>query len=476
MTSESNSIPLALKALVAGNCQEAATVLATIDHFNSETVDNLFIKGDRYYHQAKYPESIVIFEQLYRVTDPDNFRYFDIQRALIKAYQQDSQNEKAIALCQQLIASDIESNRIWGERFLLNLAPNLAQELITRSTTVEAIAAPEIIDDVGIKLQTLAKFKQYCQDNLLTHLKQYERKRKQALLTIIISGIMVFWVTWLILKLLFSVIGVVVYSFLLPFISIGWIYFCRSCVQVYGLNFKRNIIENIVKFIDPRLQYANQLFLEDKRQTIIAFTQSQLFRNNHQEPDSLEQEDCVYGKIGNTNIFFAEILAEKLKANYNDISGLTVEENRNRQRIFRGLFFEAKFAKNFKGRAFVLPNDLKSKAPLINSWRGELVKLEDPEFNRIFRVYGDNQIETRYILSTNLIDRLVNFHQKAKRKVYISFIQGFVYIAIRYDRDLFEPKLWQSMLSFAPLKEYYQNLQLMIGIVEDLKLNRRIWQ
>lgn len=475
MTSKTNVVTLALETLAAGNGQEAAAILATIDNLSSELVDNLFIKGDRYFNQEKYAESIVIFEHLYRVTEPTYFRFFDIQRALIKAYQHNSENEKAIALCQQVIASEIESNRIWGEKFLLNIAPELAEKLITRSTTFEEISKPKIVDDVEIKFQTLAKFKQYCQDNLLTHLKHYERKRKQALLTIIVSGILAFWGTWLLFKLLFSAIGVVVYSFLLPFISIGWIYFCRSCVQVYGLNFKRNIIENIVKFIDPRLEYANQLFLEDKRQTIIAFTQSQLFRSNLQEPDSFEQEDCVYGKIGNTNIFFAEISAERVKANYNDISGLTVEENRNRQRIFRGLFFEAKFAKNFKGRAFVLPKDLKSKATLINNWRGELVKLEDPEFNRIFRVYGDNQIETRYILSTNLINRLVNFHQKAKRKVYISFIQGFVYIAIRYDRDLFEPKLWQSMLSFAPLKEYYENLQLMIGIVEDLKLNRRIW-
>jgi tetratricopeptide (TPR) repeat protein len=49
------------------------------------------------------------------------------------------------------------------------------------------------------------------------------------------------------------------------------------------------------------------------------------------------------------------------------------------------------------------------------------------------------------------------------------------YIAIAYDYNLFEPKLFESMLSFKPLKEYFENFQLMIGVVEDLKLNRSIW-
>lgn len=475
MSSKSDLIQLALDALEQGDNQKAIAIFTSIDRFTPEIVNKLYIKGDRYLYQDKYAESIIIFEQLYRGSDPNYSRYFDIQRGLVKAYQQNQQIDKAIALCQQVAVSDIEAIRIWGERFLLNLAPDLAQEVMARSSNTEELPPPqENILDVGIKFKTLSEFKQYCQDNLLSHLKQFERKRKQTLATIVISGIICLFGTWLISKILIPFASTVLYISLLPVVISGWIYFCYGCIQVYGLNFKRNIIENIVKFIDHRLEYANELFLEDKRQTIVAFTHSQLFRDNSNEPDSLEQEDCVYGKIGNTNIFFAEILVENVKASYSDISGL--EEKHRRNKIFRGLFFEAKFAKNFNGRAFVLPNDLKSKAPLINNWRGELIKLEDPEFNRIFRVYGDNQIETRYILSTNLINRLVNFHQKAKRKVYISFIEGYIYIAIRYYRDLFEPKLLHNMLSFTPLKEYYENLQLMIGVVEDLKLNRRIWK
>ncbi len=474
MSSKSDSINLALDALERGNNQKAIEILVAIDHFESEEIDKLFIKGDRLFHQDKYAASVIIFEQLYRSVDRNYIRYFDLQRGLVKAYQKNQQTDKAIALCRELADSNVETIKIWGERFLLALAPDLFAEIITSSLNTETVKLTENVPNVEIKFKTLAQFKQYCQDNLLDYLKKFEHQRKQTLITLLISGIICFYGTWLLFKLLIPWSNTILYLSFLPIIFIGWIYFCRSCIQVYSLNFKRNIIENIVKFIDPRLEYANSLFLEDKRQTIVAFTQSQLFRNNHREPDSLEQEDCVYGKIGNTNIFFAEILVEDVKANYSNLSGL--EEKYYSNRIFKGLFFTAKFAKNFKGRVFVLPNDLKSKAPLINHWRGELVKLEDPEFNRIFSVYGDQQIESRYILSTNLMNRLIDFHHKAKRKIYISFIEGYIYVAIKYNRNLFEAKLWQSMLSFAPLREYYENLQLAINIVEDFKLNRRIWK
>jgi hypothetical protein len=253
------------------------------------------------------------------------------------------------------------------------------------------------------------------------------------------------------------------------------IIFCRGCIHNYKIGFKGNIIEKIVDFIGDRdqLHYAAHLLLENKRQTILALTRSQILNDELQEPDYLEQEDCVYGTIGNTNIFFAEILAEKRQGGHLD--EFARETYSSKSVLFQGLFFEAKFAKNFVSRTFVMPNDFKGRIAPLHSWRGDLIKLEDPEFERMFRVYGDSQIESRYILSTNLMARLVKFNQKAGRKVYLSFVDGFLYIAIPYRHNLFEPRLFKSMISFTPLKEYFQDLQLMIGIVEDLNLNRRIW-
>ncbi|MEH2227951.1 hypothetical protein [Nostoc sp.] len=39
---------------------------------------------------------------------------------------------------------------------------------------------------------------------------------------------------------------------------------------------------------------------------------------------------------------------------------------------------------------------------------------------------------------------------------------------------MFDPNLYKSMLRFAPLREYFETLNLMLGIVEGLNLDRRI--
>nr|HDN00938.1 DUF3137 domain-containing protein [Deltaproteobacteria bacterium] len=44
-----------------------------------------------------------------------------------------------------------------------------------------------------------------------------------------------------------------------------------------------------------------------------------------------------------------------------------------------------------------------------------------------------------------------------------------------YDRPLFEPGIFKSMLDFSEIKKYFEDLQVAIGIVEDLNLNTRIW-
>ncbi len=106
---------------------------------------------------------------------------------------------------------------------------------------------------------------------------------------------------------------------------------------------------------------------------------------------------------------------------------------------------------------------------------GQLIKLEDPEFERLFVVYGDDQIQARYILSTSLMERIMQFKAKSQRPIYLSFVGSKVFVAVSYTKNLFEPKIFSTLLDFGPIRQYYEDLQLAVGIVEDLNLNTRIW-
>ena len=74
------------------------------------------------------------------------------------------------------------------------------------------------------------------------------------------------------------------------------------------------------------------------------------------------------------------------------------------------------------------------------------------------------------------MEKIVNFRKKTNRNIYISFVYDMIYIAIEepVENNIFEPNLFTNMLSFAPLTEYCETLNLMLGIVEDLNLDRRI--
>jgi len=233
----------------------------------------------------------------------------------------------------------------------------------------------------------------------------------------------------------------------------------------YVTGFKMVVIEKIVHFIEEDLSYSQYGCIPKS-----LFLLSKIFST---KPNRYKGDDLVTGKVGATQIEFSEILAE-----HESGSG----KNRRKYTIFKGLFFMGDFNKHFLSKTVVLPDTAESllgklgqSLQSLNVFRGELVKLEDPEFERHFVVYSNNQIEARYILSMSLMKRIVDFKEKTGRKIYMSFVGTKVFVAVPYGRELFEPRIFKTLLDFGPIKQYYEDLELAIGIVEDLNLNTRIW-
>jgi hypothetical protein len=142
--------------------------------------------------------------------------------------------------------------------------------------------------------------------------------------------------------------------------------------------------------------------------------------------------------------------------------------------IFKGIFFRAQFNKTLPKRVTIVPKSWQSKVTHARDW-GKVVKLEDPAFAQQFLVYSDDQVAARYALSTTLMERLVTFARKANRPLYISIVDDRIYIGLKSDREALEPSLFYPMTNFTPIRDYFETLQLLLGIVDDLNLNQRIW-
>jgi hypothetical protein len=195
-------------------------------------------------------------------------------------------------------------------------------------------------------------------------------------------------------------------------------------------------------------------------------------------PDRYSGDDSISGNIGQTRIHCSEVHAE-YKTESTDSKG---HHHTHWHTIFKGLFFVADFNKNFTGSTVVLPEvipsflgELGAVAQSWNIMRGELIRMEDPEFERMFVVYGNDQIEARYILTPGLMRRIMKFKNKSSRQIYLSFVESKIYIALSYSQPLFEPAISKTLLDFGALAPYFEDLELAAGIVDDLNLNTRIW-
>jgi hypothetical protein len=323
-------------------------------------------------------------------------------------------------------------------------------------------------------MKTLREFESFFYNELLDKLSELEKERKRIR----------FWVSLFILLSILAAITVIgfygrsgkfVASMVFMFILvIGvclfsiWTLFSKGVSRNFVYRFKRMIIESIIHFIEPELVYNPKSHV-----TWLDFQRSDLFR---ERIDRYTGEDLVYGRYGETELRFSEIKAEK-KLNISE-----QKKDDRWQTIFQGTFLIADFHKDFYGRTVILP-DFAEKifgpaGQFFQSFRvnrGNLIKLENPDFEKSFVVYGSDQIESRYILSPSLMERILQYREKVGVPVLFSFVNSYIFVAIPSKRNLFEPNLLKNLTDFNCVKTYFEDLALLIGVVEDLNLNTRIW-
>ncbi len=308
-------------------------------------------------------------------------------------------------------------------------------------------------------------FRKYYANVLKKDLDALDEKRKEVLkktaiaacILTIISAVIVFFA-----KDIGALFGVT----LLSLAIIGFI--MKILSKGFRKEYKDKIIEQIVQQVDENLKYNMDGYISKSE-----FLNSKIFEH---KIDKYSGEDMVYGKIDKTEIKFSEVLAQYITR---DSKGRTQTHT-----LFKGIFFEADFNKEFTSFIQVKPDIAESmfgrfgttlqKFSTTGSTK-QLIKLEDPTFEKYFAVYGPNQVEARYILSPKVMESIVKIKTKFNKNISLSFINSKLYVAIPFKKDLFEPSIIKSISRLDHVEEYYEILQDLVDIVESLDLNTRIW-
>lgn len=239
----------------------------------------------------------------------------------------------------------------------------------------------------------------------------------------------------------------------------------KFLIKDYKKAFKNQVIQPLIKSI-----HENFIYIEDSHISEKIFNRSDLFSIPH----TISGNDYVSGFVDGVKLQFSDLHAQKIKRRGKNVQYET---------IFQGLFILAEFNKLFKGKTLVLPDVAQSTfGDLIGGWlqsnniaRDELVKLDNPEFEREFVVYSTDQIEARYILTPALMERLLDFNRSLTHPIYISFVDNTIHVAVYSNQDMFEPTVFTSLLDYKVALDYINHLHLSMGIVYELKLNETLW-
>jgi hypothetical protein len=256
---------------------------------------------------------------------------------------------------------------------------------------------------------------------------------------------------------------------LIPIIYGGVLFYKISdALNTYKNTYKNDVIGAALKFLDESLSIQPAQGIEASE-----FMYTQLFST---EPDRYKTEDLVTGCAGKTRFYFAEVHAEYK----------TVTQTKNGTRtewhdIFKGIIFAADFNKRFNGVTIVKPKDFGAafgawfSKNLFSFGSKDVVQLENTEFDKTFVTHGSDQVESRYILTPAMMERILNLNHQTKYNISLSFIESRMYIGFPLNRNYFEAPVFKSLLSPETVNEDITTIKFMYDIVKELDLNTRIW-
>ena len=228
----------------------------------------------------------------------------------------------------------------------------------------------------------------------------------------------------------------------------------------FAYDFKDRVVRRMVEFLDPSFKYqiANHIKLSE-------LMQSGMF---HDAKFKLSGSDLVQGVEDGVPFKFSDIQLTREKT-------FVGKDEDPEESIMVGSFFIAEFNKVFKSPIFVYAK--KTFGGMDNlSYEGEKVRLEDPDFDKQFTVYGKDQIEARYILTPSMMERLKSLRSRMGSNVYIVFANNNIYIANNNGKDRFEIGMLSSVNRRESIIGYYNDLAEQLGIINELKLNLKIWK
>ena len=246
-------------------------------------------------------------------------------------------------------------------------------------------------------------------------------------------------------------------------IAVTVYYFMASQpLKSYRHHFKSTVFRHAVRAVAPGVEYLPSNMISRH-----LFEQSGLFSS---DIDSYEGEDCFHGKVGSTQISLSELHVQRKERSGKNTRWVTV---------FQGIFMIADFHKNFRCTVIVEPDFAEAAFGFLGrklqGLSGNLIRLENPEFERAFKVRGSDPVEARYLLTPDMQERFLALRNNWSPQVRAAFRDSSLVLAIPKSGDWFEVDPSTPANSPGHLTQFFNQLLPLLYIPTQMDLNTRLW-
>lgn len=299
-----------------------------------------------------------------------------------------------------------------------------------------------------------AQFRIFYNQTIHPELVRLDRKRRKMLWRIAISVVLMTG-----LMALLYLIGIFVLALLAAIPFVIYISYLAAQVQKFKQTFKPQVVKLVLDFIDDGALFGDLTYKPKGMVSKEKFYRSAIFGVM---PSVYRGEDLIEGRIGDVEFEMSEIDAE------------VFSRVRNRMvDVFRGVLLRAKFFYPLHGTLLVVPRSaLPDISQAVKSFIGHGGQVMDAfvkhkKFSQVYAVYGSKNTKVQELLPRHLLDFLLH-HTEEYGDIYLSIFKENCYVAITSEKDILEPKIFQSNVSFELVREFFDDIYVALHVVSEL--------
>lgn len=154
-----------------------------------------------------------------------------------------------------------------------------------------------------------------------------------------------------------------------------------------------------------------------------------------------------------TSIMFAEVHTERESR---DSDGDTTYVT-----VFSGLAGSFLISKDVGNNIYIRTNGR------VSNWNKSKVKMDMPEFEKIFDVESDDAILAMRILTADVMAEMIDLYKKYKYRFEINIVKNTVYMRLSTG-SMFEPGIFNSSMEYKQLEKYYLVLRAIMSIAAHI--------